>query len=233
MWARAIPPCFRWIFSNLPPGLTSAQIQHATLTLFVNRVLTAGGIDVAQVTSAWTEAAVTANTRPTYLSPFAMNIPVNASGMFLTLDVTQLVKDWVSGVSPNYGVQISPAVGNPTTSIALDSKESLTTSHPAFLDVTITSVGPAGPTGPQGAVGPTGPTGPQGLTGLTGLTGPTGPAGPTGPTGPQGTTGLSGGVGPTGPTGARGPTGPTGPGGPPPVTGSITAAGAIQVGTQY
>jgi len=162
-----------------------------------------------------------------------MNIPVNASGMFLTLDVTQLVKDWVSGVSPNYGVQISPAVGNPTTSIALDSKESLTTSHPAFLDVTITSVGPAGPTGPQGAVGPTGPTGPQGLTGLTGLTGPTGPAGPTGPTGPQGTTGLSGGVGPTGPTGARGPTGPTGPGGPPPVTGSITAAGAIRVGTQY
>ncbi|MCU1234379.1 MAG: hypothetical protein JWP63_2346 [Candidatus Solibacter sp.] len=206
--------------SGLPAGLAAANVNKATMTMFVNTVAVGGAVDIAQVTSPWTESTVNNNNRPTYLSPFLLGVPASASRQYVTVDVTQLVKDWVTGVAPNYGVQISAAASAPSTAIALDSKENQTTSHPAFLDIVIQSVGPAGPTGPQGtagSAGPTGPTGPQGSigpagpTGPQGVVGPTGPqgsAGPTGPTGPQGTAGVAGARGPTGPTGLTGPAGP-------------------------
>jgi hypothetical protein len=66
------------------------------------------------------------------------------------------VRDWATGAAPNYGLQLSAAAANPTTTLSLDSKENTTTSHPAFLDVFITSVGPSGPQGIQGNIGPAG-----------------------------------------------------------------------------
>ena len=42
--------------SQLPAGITSTQVSKATLTLFVNRVNTAGTVNVSQVNSAWTES---------------------------------------------------------------------------------------------------------------------------------------------------------------------------------
>jgi hypothetical protein len=218
--------------SGLPAGLAAANINKATMTFYVNTVAIGGSVDIAQVTSAWTEAGVNNSNRPTFLSPFLLGVPTGVSRQYVTVDVTQLVKDWVTGVAQNFGVQISAAAAAPTTAIVLDSKENQTTSHPAFLDVVIQSVGPAGPTGPQGtagAAGPTGPTGPLGPQGVAGPTGPTGPigtagaagptgplgpqgvAGPTGPTGPIGTAGAAGPTGPLGPQGVAGPTGPTGP----------------------
>jgi hypothetical protein len=161
---------------GLPAGLSASNINKATMTFFVNSV----AVDIAQVTSAWTESAVTGLNRPAYLSPFLLGVPVTASRQYVTVDVTQLVKDWVTGVGGNYGVQISAAASAPSTAIVVGSKENQTTSHPAFLDVVIQSVGPAGPTGPQGVRGPTGP---QGVPGNTGATGPTGPAGPASLTG--------------------------------------------------
>jgi len=204
--------------TGLPSALTAATIGKATMTLYVNTVAVPGAVDVAQVTSGWSESAVNNNSRPTYLSPFLLGVPTTTSRQYLTLDVTQLVKDWVTGVAPNFGVQISAAASAPTTAIVLDSKENQTTSHPAFLDIVLQSVGPAGPIGPQGLIGPTGPTGPAGSQGVTGLAGPTGPTGPqglAGPTGPQGATGLTGTRGPTGPAGSNGLAGAQGPTGPP------------------
>jgi len=224
----------------LPSGLSAASVSKATMTFYVNSVLTGGGVDISQVSSAWTESGVTFTTRPTYLAPFAINVPVTVSRSYVTVDVTQLVRDWVTGAAGNFGVQLSAAAGNPSTAIVLDSKENQTTSHPAFLDVVIVGNGPAGPTGPTGpagpagVAGPTGPTGPAGAAGATGPTGPAGPAGvagPTGPTGPAGAAGATGPTGPAGPAGATGPTGPagaagpTGPTGPMGMTGSPGAAG--------
>ena len=206
--------------SGLPAGLAAANIDKATMTFYVNTVAIAGAVDIAQVTSAWTETGVNNGNRPTYLSPFLLGVATTTSRQYVTVDVTQLVKDWVTGVATNFGVQISAAASASTTAIVLDSKENQTTSHPAFLDVVIQSVGPAGPTGPQGTAGasgpagPTGPTGPIGTAGAAGPTGPLGPqgvAGPTGPTGPIGTAGAAGPTGPLGPQGVAGPTGPTGP----------------------
>src|SRR5215813_6898929 len=181
--------------SQLPPRLTAAQINKATMTFFVNTVLFSGGVDISVVTGAWTESGVTFNNRPTFLSPFAINVPVTANRQYITVDVTQQVQDWVSGATANNGFQISAAAGAPSTVVSLDSKENTTTSHPAFLDVVIASSGPTGPTGPIGPTGPAGATGPAGVAGPTGATGPAGPAGSTGP------------AGATGPAGVAGPTG--------------------------
>ena len=61
----------------------------------------------------------------------------------------------------------------------LDSKESVSTSHPASLNILWRGpAGATGATGAPGAVGARGATGPTGLTGATGATGATGPAGP-------------------------------------------------------
>ena len=179
--------------SGLPAGMAATNISKATISVYVNKVLVAGGLDFAQISSPWTENSVSFATRPGAFPASAINIPVSAAGSYVTVEVTSLVQSWVSGAQPNYGVQISAALAAPSTSILLDTKESATTSHPAMLDIVLVSVGPAGPTG---ETGPTGPTGPRGL------------VGPTGPTGPAGQRGLTGLTGPTGPTGATGPAGP-------------------------
>jgi collagen type I alpha len=214
--------------TGLPAGLTAAQVSKATMTFYVNTLVTGGSVDISQVTSAWTEAGVNFGNRPTYLSPFVMGVPTATARQYVTVDVTQLVKDWVTGVATNYGVQISAAAAAPGTAIVLDSKENLTTSHPTFLDVVLQSTGPAGPTGPAGVAGPTGPTGPAGPAGVagpTGATGPAGVAGATGPTGPAGPAGVAGPTGATGPAGVAGPTGPTGPAGPIGFTGASGPTG--------
>src|SRR4051794_5570244 len=79
--------------SGLPAGLTVNQINKATMTFYVNTALTAGGVDISQVTSAWAETAVNNNNRPTYLSAFALNVATATSKQYVTVDVTQLVKD--------------------------------------------------------------------------------------------------------------------------------------------
>ena len=193
--------------SALPAGLTAGNIQKATLTVYVNKVLVGGGLDFAQVTGAWTETGVTFNTQPGTASAFAVNVPVTASGNYVTVDVTSLVKGWVQGTFPNDGVEITAALASPATQVVLDSKEATTTSHPAYLDVTVVSVGPAGATGSAGATGATGTTG---IAGVTGSTGPVGATGPNGASGIAGATGPAGAIGPTGPAGATGPAGPTG-----------------------
>src|ERR1700688_4109937 len=62
--------------SALPAGLTAGNIQKATLTVYVNKVLVGGGLDFSQVTSAWTETGVTFTTQPSVASAFALNVPV-------------------------------------------------------------------------------------------------------------------------------------------------------------
>ena len=215
-------------------GVTASQIQQATMVVFLNKVLVPGGIDVAEVMGSWTEGTVNFNSAPTLGAPFASNIPAPLAGIYVTIDVTNLVKGWVSVPATNFGVAFKAAAAQPATEVFLDTKESTTTSHPAFIDVILTSAGPAGATGATGLAGPagtTGPTGPAGLAGPAGPTGATGLAGPAGAAGPTGATGLAGPAGPTGatgvagPAGAAGPTGATGLAGPAGPTGATGSAG--------
>ncbi len=164
------------------PTLTASQVSKATISFYVNTLVVAGSVDLSQVTSTWSETGVTYGTRPTVGSPFASGIPTAAARQWVTADVTQVVRDWVSGVAPNYGLLLSASGSAPLTSVLLDSKENPNTSHPAFLQVVMQSLGPAGATGPTGATG---------VAGVAGVTGPTGAAGATGATGATGTGSLS------------------------------------------
>jgi hypothetical protein len=176
--------------TTLPAGLTSSQVAHATLTVFVNRVNTGGTVSLAPVTSAWSESAVTYGTIPTVGAP-VNGFTAAIAGQYVTLDVTSLVQGWVTAPATNFGLALTSTAAN----LLLDSKENDETGHAASLDITITSMGAQGPQGPAGVQGPQGIAGAQGVQGFPGTAGATGAQGIQGPAGPTGATGATGTIG--------------------------------------
>ncbi|MBL8179832.1 MAG: collagen-like protein [Bryobacterales bacterium] len=115
-------------------------------------------------------------------TPIAISNPIAQPFAWVALDITAQVRGWVSSPATAFGLAVIPDISAPA-SLLIDSKESVATSQPARLQITID--GPPGPTGPQGIAGPTGPVGPAGPRGTQG---PIGPVGPTGPASLQGLT---------------------------------------------
>jgi Collagen triple helix repeat (20 copies) len=243
---------FQFDLGSLPPGTTAASVSGASLLLFVNKIGTAGSINVYAATASWTESTVNGLAGGPAPGAFVAGpIGVSVANSYISIPVTAQVQAWLNG-APNNGFIVTATPS--TTSLFFDTKESTSTSHPAVLEVDLSGqpgaigapgpsgatgatgatgpvgdAGPQGPTGPVGAQGPTGPTGAIGPTGATGATGPQGPPGPVGATGPTGAVGPAGPVGAAGPagaTGAVGPVGPTGPIGNTGLTGNTGAAGA-------
>jgi hypothetical protein len=169
---------------TLPAGTTAANIAKATLTLFADGVGASGTVNISTANGSWTELSVNGNNAPTAGTAVASGVSVSAAGNYLSVDVTAAVQGWVTTPGSNNGFIVAP--GSTTVNVSFDSKENLTTSHPATLTIALSSVG---------ATGPTGATGPMGTTGATGVAGPTGPTGATG-------AGLTGATGATGPTGS-------------------------------
>ena len=151
---------------TLPSGTTAAQVSRAVLRLYVNRLDTAGTVSLQPVNGAWTEGALTYATLPV-LAGAVQTVAINQAGGYVALDVTAQVQGWVTSPATNHGLALTSG----TAVLQFDSKENDLTSHPAALDVTVVSQGPAGP---AGASGPSGPSGPAGVAG------PQGPAGPAG-----------------------------------------------------
>jgi len=171
--------------STLPMGTTSAQVNRATLMVFVNRVNTAGSVTVAPVTASWGEYSVTSTTAPATGGSIG-TLPVSVAGQFVAVDVTAQVQAWLNTPASNNGL----ALASGGADVLFDSKENDETGHAARLDITLVNQGPQGIQGVPGATGATGPIGPVGPTGATGATGPIGPQGPAGPTGATGAAGT-------------------------------------------
>jgi hypothetical protein len=210
--------------ATLPTGTISTDIKQARLRLWVNSsTATLGSITLTPITSSWSETTLTSNTSAsmTFGLPKYQNLPISASGNFVSIEVTDWVKAWLAGTLANEGFVIETGSVSTTLNLYFDSKESTVTSHEPQLDITL--MGSPGPAGPQG------PPGPQGSTGAAGAPGPAGSPGPAGPIGPQGTTGATGVAGPTGATGPIGPGGPQGPQGVPGAPGSQGPQGPIGV----
>jgi hypothetical protein len=163
--------------STLPSGITGANVDKASLTLFVNKVGSAGAIDINAANGPWTESAVNGTDAPSIGMTVASPVPVTTASSYITVDATALVKAWLNGTITNSGIILTVDPGSPETSVFFDSKESSSTSHPAVLQVTLTATGAQGPAGPQGPQGAKGSTGPAGAQGATGPQGPTGPSG--------------------------------------------------------
>jgi hypothetical protein len=176
--------------STLPAGTTSAQVTRATLTVFVNRMNTAGSVTVSPVSASWGEYSITSATAPATGGSIG-TLPVSIAGQYVSVDVTAQVQAWVTTPGSNNGL----ALGSGGADVLFDSKENDETSHAARLDITLVNQGP------QGVPGVAGATGAVGATGATGVQGPQGVQGPIGPVGATGATGAAGVAGATGPQG--------------------------------
>jgi hypothetical protein len=159
--------------TQLPAGVTAAQIQKATLTLFLDHVNTGGSIniDTVSASTSWGELTVTGNSG---LSPgIAVNTSVitNTASTFITADATTAVQGWITTPGSNNGFMIQANTG---ASVQFDSKENTSTSHPAMLTIVLMNSGPTGATGSSGVNGLTGGNGPAGATGATGSNGAAG-----------------------------------------------------------
>jgi len=203
--------------TNLPVGLTAAQIQKATLTLFVDQINSSGTINVDTAVGAWNELTVNGNNNLSPGNAVATSVPVAVADAFISMDATAAVQAWITTPGSNNGFMI---LANGSTSVQFDSKENTNTSHPATLTLVLANSGAPGPTGAAGPTGPTGPMGPAGATGAASTV--AGPAGATGPTGATGSTGATGAA-----SIVPGPTGATGPAGPPGATGATGAASTV------
>ncbi len=160
--------------ATLPPGAT---VTKATLRLFVNQVAAPGSFDAYQLNTSWTESGLTYSNAPALGTSATGNHPVSFSSasvnQFILLDVTSLVEAWANGSLPNNGLAL--AMTTSSGAVALDSKESIYTSHQPELEIVLGGTqGPPGPPGPQGQQGPVGPIGPQGPQGQQGSAGSNG-----------------------------------------------------------
>jgi hypothetical protein len=186
--------------ATLPGGTTSAQIVQAKLRLWVSAHTTTAGpasrVRVAAVQASWDELSLThANAPPiSSIQSAVLNIPDKQE--FAVADLTVLVRAWVAGTTQNHGICLTPA--DPGMSVYFDSKESITSSHEAVLELTL-----AGPTGPKGDRGETGIAGIAGPPGIRGDDGVPGLKGDRGERGEKGDAGDRGEVGPAGPAATR------------------------------
>jgi hypothetical protein len=197
--SRSMRSFLKFSLDTLPPGTTSANVVQARLRLWVsNNTLALGTITMTPITSSWDEVTIRniTSTNMTFGSPRLTGLPVNSSSDFVSIDVTEWVKGWVSGALVNEGFVIEANVNS--VDLYFDSKESTQTSHEPRLEIVLATIGPPGPVGPQGPVGPIGLQGPVGPVGVVGAQGPPGPAGPTGPQGSMGSPGIAGPIGPPG-----------------------------------
>ena len=182
----------KFSLATLPPGTTASDVSHARLRFWLNANSTAvGSITLNPVTTAWDEFTLKDSSTAglTFGLPRLADLPINSINNFVSIDVTDWVKAWLSGTLVNEGIEVEASSATTLLNLALDSKESTQTSHEPRLEVSLSRIGPAGPQGPPGVPGAVGAPGPPGTPGSTG---PVGPAGSPGPQGPQGVAGPSG-----------------------------------------
>lgn len=127
--------------STLPNGIVGSQISRATLSLFVSSVISGGSIDVYRINSLWNEALITQLSAPSLGAPeyFGLSIGSGDLNQTVSVDLTTLVRGWVDGTIPNYGIAISSHVAG--TAVIFDTKESSTTSHMPRIQVVLSTGG--------------------------------------------------------------------------------------------
>jgi len=123
----------RFNLSSVPSGYTGGDIAQATLKLYVHSVTKAGSFNVDYVNGSWSENAIEADNAPALGAMIAASIPLTTAdkNQYILIDITTAVQAWLNG-SANDGIAL---IGNSPLEASFDSKESITTSHPAELDL--------------------------------------------------------------------------------------------------
>jgi len=126
------------------PAVASGDVVKATLTVFVGSISAPGEIDVKRVTTGpWDEAHITGANAPSVANAVEDSAPnVAAKKIFLSFNVTALVKDWVGNVLPNNGIAL---VTPGSAKVTFNSKENSGTAHPATLEISVATAAAAAP----------------------------------------------------------------------------------------
>jgi len=135
----------------LPGGTTAAQIGKATLRVYDRSPFLYSfpeilpGIAVVPVLQAWHEHGLTSANAPTTADPVKLFQFGGRNGGFLDIDLTDLVREWISGARANHGIALRGARPEdqprqfPWTAsrLAIDSKENTATAHEARLQIVL------------------------------------------------------------------------------------------------
>ena len=155
----------------MPTDVTGADINKATLKLFVSTVNRAGKLSIRRVSDEWKEASIPVDGIAPALDMLTpaqtFRIRKAYAGHWIELDITNLVKDWIALPATNKGLALTAENGSLLDAL-IDSKENTATGHQAVLDVVLNKT--TGATGARGDTGATGATGAKGDTGATGAT---------------------------------------------------------------
>ena len=128
--------------SPLPAGTKSTDIEKAFLKIFVGHVKTGGTFNIYRVTSKdWFEDIITFSIAPTGALFSTLTVPLTTAdeNSYKTIDLTDLVKDWVGTPANNFGIALLP--NGSGLSIELDSKENKETSHDPQLEILLVGGG--------------------------------------------------------------------------------------------
>ena len=94
----------------------------------MNRVNTAGALDLKPVTAAWNELTVTFSSAPSFGAVVGSPIAVTQADTVILVDVTSLVQGWVTTPASNHGIALAASASAASTFVLLDSKENQETS---------------------------------------------------------------------------------------------------------
>src|SRR5580700_6253767 len=102
--------------TQLPAGLTAAQIQKATLTLFLDHVNSGGAINIDTVSAStpWSELTVSGNSGISPGNAVNTSAPTATTATFVSVDATSAVQGWITTPSTNNGFMIQ---ANASTSV--------------------------------------------------------------------------------------------------------------------
>jgi microcystin-dependent protein len=134
---------FKFDLESVPPGTTADKVSMATLTVFIDSLTRTGAISLFLVHNTWSERAVPAVTfTPLPQSP-AKIVSASALRTFVRFDVTDLVRNWLSGM-PNNGIAVGANPSGFKVALALDSKENMSAGHCAKLEIDLVPTPPPG-----------------------------------------------------------------------------------------
>jgi hypothetical protein len=95
--------------SNIP---TDVIVHSAVLRLYASDNDVIGTVplpriyDLYQITSAWEESTITWNNKPSVAASPSSDTPISDIYTYYYWDITSLVRGWISGSTPNYGVML-------------------------------------------------------------------------------------------------------------------------------
>ena len=148
------------------PALTPAQVQKATLVLYLESGGGPGTVALCEAGTAWSATTITGTHVPNCVAGTTTNIPITsaqlANGAFIPVDVTSIVQSWYNGSANNGFILSGAAVG---TNVQFDIVSNVLGYGVGYSPVLNLVLQSQGPQGIQGPVGPVGPIGPMGLLG--------------------------------------------------------------------